>query len=104
MADYVTVATTRDLGPGDMLRVIVNDVPVCLYNVEGEFCATQDTCTHAEASLAEGDLDGEVVTCPLHGAEFNCRTGAVLSFPATFPLTTYPVRVAGDRVQVLVER
>jgi 3-phenylpropionate/trans-cinnamate dioxygenase ferredoxin component len=104
MADYVTVATTRDLGPGDMLRVIVNEVPVCLYNVEGEFCATQDTCTHAEASLAEGDLDGEVVTCPLHGAEFNCRTGAVLSFPATFPLATYPVRVEGGQVQVLVER
>jgi nitrite reductase/ring-hydroxylating ferredoxin subunit len=103
MADYVAVAKVRELGAGDMLRLIVNHVPVCLYNVAGRYYATQDTCTHAEASLADGELDNEVVTCPLHGAAFNVCTGAVLSFPATFPLTTYPVKVEGDQVLVLVE-
>jgi nitrite reductase/ring-hydroxylating ferredoxin subunit len=67
----VTVAPTKDLGKGDMLRVIVNDTPVCVYNVAGEYYATQDTCTHAEASLSEGDLYDHIVTCPLHGAEFD---------------------------------
>lgn len=104
MADYVTVARTGDLEPGEMLRAFVNDVAVCLYNVDGEFYATQDTCTHAEASLCEGDLDDDVVTCPLHGAEFNVRTGAVLCFPATHPLATYPVKIEDSQVKVLVER
>jgi 3-phenylpropionate/trans-cinnamate dioxygenase ferredoxin subunit len=103
MADYITVATTEDLEPGDMLRAIVNDIPICLYNVDGVYYATQDTCTHAEASLSEGELDDGVVVCPLHGAEFDVRTGAVLCFPATQPLATYPVKVEGERIMVLVE-
>ncbi|MCC6627467.1 MAG: non-heme iron oxygenase ferredoxin subunit [Chloroflexi bacterium] len=104
MAEYVTVTTTRQLRPGDMLRAIVDDVPVCVYNVGGDYYATQDTCTHAEASLSEGDLSGDVVTCPLHGAEFNVRTGAVLCFPATQPLATFAVKVDDGRVMVQVER
>jgi 3-phenylpropionate/trans-cinnamate dioxygenase ferredoxin subunit len=104
MADYVAVARTSDLKPGDMLRAIVDGVPVCVYNVDGDYYATQDTCTHAEASLSEGELYDDVVTCPLHGAEFNVRTGAVRSFPATFPLATFPVKVDDQRIMVLVER
>jgi 3-phenylpropionate/trans-cinnamate dioxygenase ferredoxin subunit len=104
MAEYVTVAMTSDLEPGDMLRVLVDNFPVCLYNVEGEYYATQDTCTHADASLSEGDLYDDRVMCPLHGSEFDVKTGEALSFPATFPLATFPVRVEGDQVQVLVDR
>jgi nitrite reductase/ring-hydroxylating ferredoxin subunit len=103
MADYVAVARTGDLGQGDMLRAIVNDIPVCVFNVDGEYLATQDTCTHAEASLSEGDLDGATVVCPLHGAEFDVRTGAALCFPATQALRTYPVKVEDQQVKVLVE-
>ena len=103
MADYVTVARTGELGRGDMLRAIVNDIPVCVFNVDGEYLATQDTCTHAEASLSEGDLDGAVVTCPLHGAEYDVRTGAALCFPATQALRTYLVKVEDQQVKVLVE-
>ena len=104
MADYVAVGTTSDLAPGEMMRAIVNNVPVCVYNVDGEYFATQDTCTHAEASMCEGELIDDIVICPLHGSEFNVRTGEVLSFPATFPLATYPVKVESEQVKVLVER
>lgn len=104
MADYVAVATTDDLEPGEMLRVIVDNLPIAVYNVAGEFYATQDTCTHAEASLSEGDLYDDRVMCPMHGAEFDIKTGAALSFPATFPLRTFPVKVEGDHILVLVER
>ena len=104
MADYVAVATTDDLEPGEMLRVIVDNLPIAVYNIEGEFYATQDTCTHAESSLVEGDLYGDTVICALHGAEFNVKTGEALSFPATFPLRTFPVKVEGDHILVLVER
>lgn len=103
MADY-KVAQAGELAPGEMKAVQVNGVPVALYNVEGEFYATCDTCSHEEASLAEGWLDDDVVTCPSHGAEFNVRSGAVLSLPATAPIATYPVRVEGEDVYIVIEK
>lgn len=98
--DYVTVAKTSDLQPGEMKAVKVGRQIVGLANVDGEFLAFDDTCTHEEASLTEGEIFDDVVECPLHGAAFNIRTGAVESFPATRPLPTFEVRVVGDEVQV----
>ena len=73
-----------------------------VFNVEGGFCATQARCTHRQGPLSEGTLDGSTVTCPLHGAQFNVWTGAVLRGPAKDPLKTYRVTVDGDvgRVEV----
>jgi 3-phenylpropionate/trans-cinnamate dioxygenase ferredoxin subunit len=85
-----------------MKLVRVNRRRIGLANVDGELVAFDDTCTHEEASLTEGELYGDVVECPLHGAAFNIRTGAVESFPATVPLPVHRVRVVGDDVQVLV--
>ncbi|MEX2315396.1 MAG: non-heme iron oxygenase ferredoxin subunit [Thermomicrobiales bacterium] len=101
--DYVTVAKTADLQPGEMKAVKVGRQIVGLANVDGEFLAFDDTCTHEEASLTEGEIFDDVVECPLHGAAFNLRTGAVESFPATRPLPTFDVRVVGDEVQVATE-
>jgi len=98
--DYTTVAKTSDLQPGEMKAVRVGREIVGLANVDGEFLAFQDTCTHEEASLTEGEIFDDVVECPLHGAAFNIRSGAVESFPATQPLPTFDVRVVGDDVQV----
>jgi len=80
--------------------LLVGDCAV--FNIEGGFCATQAMCTHREGPLSEGSLDGTTVTCPLHGAQFNVWTGAVLRGPAEEPLKTYRVTVAGDvgRVEV----
>jgi nitrite reductase/ring-hydroxylating ferredoxin subunit len=71
-----------------------------LANVEGRFCAADDTCTHEDASLSAGVLKGDLVRCPLHGSRFNVCTGEVLEEPAEVNLRTYPVRVEGDRVLV----
>jgi nitrite reductase/ring-hydroxylating ferredoxin subunit len=73
-----------------------------VFNVEGGFCATQAMCTHRQGPLSEGSLDGTTVTCPLHGAQFNVWTGAVLRGPARDPLKTYRVTVDGEigRVEV----
>jgi nitrite reductase/ring-hydroxylating ferredoxin subunit len=97
------VARISDLKPGEMKCVRVNRVRVGLANVDGEYIAFCDTCTHEEASLTEGELFGDVVECPLHGAAFNIRTGVVESFPATVPLDVYSVRVVDDEVQVKVD-
>jgi uncharacterized protein YbjT (DUF2867 family)/nitrite reductase/ring-hydroxylating ferredoxin subunit len=81
-----------EVPPGSVL--LVGDVAV--FNVEGGFCATQARCTHRQGPLSEGTLDGSTVTCPLHGAQFNIWTGAVLRGPAKDPLKTYAVTVDGD--------
>jgi len=100
VSQWVQVAHTSDVEPGSGFYVEIEDVPVALWNVDGEYFATADTCSHEEASLSEGDLWGEVIECPLHGAQFDVRTGAVLSLPAVFPIATYPVKVEGDSLYV----
>ena len=103
MAEFVSVARTGDLKPGQMKCVKIGRQRLGLANVDGEFLAFDDTCTHEEASLTEGEIFGETVECPLHGAAFNIRTGAVESFPATVALPVYAVRVEGDDVQISTE-
>ena len=82
----------NEVPPGSVL--LMGDVAV--FNVEGGFCATQAMCTHMQGPLSEGVLDGSTVTCPLHGAQFNVWSGAVLRGPARDPLKTYVVTVDGD--------
>jgi uncharacterized protein YbjT (DUF2867 family)/nitrite reductase/ring-hydroxylating ferredoxin subunit len=81
-----------DVPPGSVL--LIGNVAV--FSVPGGFCATQATCTHRAGPLREGTVDGTTVTCPLHGAQFNIWTGALLRGPATEPLTTYEVIVDRD--------
>jgi nitrite reductase/ring-hydroxylating ferredoxin subunit/hemoglobin-like flavoprotein len=69
---------------------------VAVFNVDRAFCATQGECTHKQGPLSEGELDGSIVTCPYHGAQFDVCTGAVQRGPATQPLKTYRVAVEGD--------
>src|SRR5262245_6050518 len=69
---------------------------VAVFNVAGSLCATQARCTHRQGLLSEGKLEGSTVTCPLHGAQFNVCTGAVLRGPAAQPLKTYRVVVEGE--------
>ncbi len=102
MPKFVSVASASDLPAGAGMFVDVDGIPVALFHVDGKFYATSDVCTHEEASLSEGELEGECVECPLHGARFNVRTGEVKSLPAVVKLKTYPVRVVGDAIEVEV--
>ena len=77
------------------------DPPVAVWNVDGEFFATDDTCTHEKYSLTAGYLDGCEAECALHWAKFDVRTGAALCLPATRSLATYPVMV--DHGEVFVD-
>jgi uncharacterized protein YbjT (DUF2867 family)/nitrite reductase/ring-hydroxylating ferredoxin subunit len=83
---------TSDVLPGSVL--LLGDVAV--FNIESGFCATQARCTHKQGPLSEGPVDSSTVTCPLHCAQFNVWTGAVLRGPATEPLKTYRVTVDGE--------
>ncbi|HEX4834914.1 MAG TPA: non-heme iron oxygenase ferredoxin subunit [bacterium] len=103
MTEYIRVARASDMPPGSVRRVEIAGHVVALANVDGQFYAVDDTCTHEEASLSEGGLSGEILVCPRHGSRFNMKTGRVLSLPAVRSVAVYPVRVEGDEVLVSPE-
>jgi 3-phenylpropionate/trans-cinnamate dioxygenase ferredoxin subunit len=100
MGEFVKVAQVTDVAPGRGRLVEVAGRLIALFNCAGTFYAIDDTCTHAEASLSEGFLEGSTVECPLHGARFDLRTGAAIWSPAFVPVATYEVRVEGADVLV----
>lgn len=99
----IKVASVSDVDEGEAI-VIARDVTgaeddIALFHAEdGEWYALNDTCTHQEASLADGWIEDAEVECPLHSAKFCLRTGAALCMPATVAAKTYPVTVRGDEV------
>jgi 3-phenylpropionate/trans-cinnamate dioxygenase ferredoxin subunit len=95
---FIRVARIDELPPGRMRRVDVGKQRILLANVDGRFYATEDTCTHEDASLSSGFLKHEWVQCPLHGSRFNVRTGEAVDEPAEINLRTYPVRVDGVNI------
>jgi 3-phenylpropionate/trans-cinnamate dioxygenase ferredoxin subunit len=97
----VAVCHEDDLPPGGVRRVDL-EPPIAVFNVDGVFYAIDDTCTHANASLSEGDVDGCAVECPWHIATFDLRTGEPSSLPATKPVRTHSVKIEDGTVFVLV--
>lgn len=97
---WEAVARTSDLAPGELMYVEVDEDPICLINMDGEFFALCDICTHQDASLSDGEVVGDEVECPLHGGAFDIRTGAPASFPAVTPVETYGVRVNGELIEI----
>jgi len=83
----------EDIEPGTCRMGYINGKAVAIYNVDGEFYATQTNCTHMGGPLCEGSLWAHIVTCPWHGSQFDVRDGKVVTDPAKEPLQTYPVRV-----------
>jgi len=102
MAGFVKVATTGDRTPEQGKMVEVNGKKIALCNLEGSFYAINDTCTHRGGPLSEGEIEGEQVTCPWHGALFNVKTGEVLGPPAHTGVASYSVRVEGTDIEVEV--
>ncbi|TAK25996.1 MAG: non-heme iron oxygenase ferredoxin subunit [Chloroflexota bacterium] len=100
MTTFVPVYPEADLPSGAAALVTVDERAIALFNVNGQLFAVSDTCTHDEASLAEGEVFGCVVECPLHGARFDLRTGRALSLPAVYPVASFPVRVSDGMVEV----
>ncbi len=94
------VARASDIGPGEMMYVEVGYDPVVLINLDGDFFALSDICTHQDASLSDGEIVGDEIECPLHGGAFEIRTGLPANFPVVVAVETYQVKREGDRVFV----
>ena len=100
MNEFIKVAEFDEIDEGELLGIEVDGEPICLARVNGDICAFTDNCTHISGPLNEGELDGEVLTCPWHGAQFNVRTGKVLRGPARQDIQTYPVKIEGESILV----
>ena len=103
MSKMVKVAQTDELSPGSGKVVDADGRSIALFNVEGTFYAIDNTCTHRGGLLGEGELNGNIVTCPWHGAEFDVTTGEVTVPPANKGVGNFPTRVEGDDVLVELE-
>ncbi len=98
----VTVGRTTDIQPGELAVFDVQGVRIAVANADGRYFAFDDTCTHEQCSLAaEGTLEGTVVTCGCHGAQFDVTTGAVLAPPAPEPVKAY--RLLVDQGNLVIE-
>ena len=100
---FQLAARTADLPPGEVLHVEVYGKEVALFNIDGEFFATADRCTHMRARLSDGYVEGGVVECPLHFGKFDIRSGRALSPPCKLDLAIYPVQVQADSIWVSVD-
>jgi 3-phenylpropionate/trans-cinnamate dioxygenase ferredoxin subunit len=102
MATWVEVGRIEDVPPGHAARVEIDEVPVAIFNLDGEFFCLDDTCSHAEASLSDGDLDTSrcAIECPLHGSAFSLRTGDPLSLPAVEPVRVHQIDTSDGVIRV----
>ena len=101
MADgFVAVAKAVDVPPGKMTVVAIDRERIMLANVAGQFYAMRDMCGHRNAPLSRGKLDGHIVECPLHFAQFDVRTGKLVDGPISADVPVYEVRLEGDMIFV----
>jgi p-cumate 2,3-dioxygenase ferredoxin subunit len=100
----VQLFSVSELGADEIRQVEFSDrPPIAIYNLNGEFFATDDTCTHGNASLAEGDIEGGEIYCPFHMGAFDIRTGEATAAPCSDAVKTYELRVEDDNLYILLE-
>jgi 3-phenylpropionate/trans-cinnamate dioxygenase ferredoxin subunit len=95
----IRVCALDELPAGEVVRVLAH-VPIAVFNADGTLYAIDDTCTHQDASLADGWLEGCLVECPLHSSTFDLRTGVPTCPPARKPVRTYPVLIEDGMILV----
>ena len=98
--EFVTLAETSDVAPGQVKVYEAQGRRIALCNVDGAFYAIADLCTHDGGSLDQGELDGHQIECPRHGARFDVRSGRPLALPAVMPVRSYPLRIEDGVVKV----
>ena len=100
MFNLIKVASKKDLPPGKALAVTVGEKTIAVFNSGGKFFAIDDACAHAGGPLSEGEVNGEVVTCPWHGATVDITTGACLNDIAPESVQSYKVVVEGEDIKI----
>jgi 3-phenylpropionate/trans-cinnamate dioxygenase ferredoxin subunit len=103
MAEWIDVARIDELTPGNRKIIMTDVAEIAVFNLDGEFFAIEDVCTHDGGELASGVCDGDQIICPRHGARFCIRSGKVLTPPAYEDIETFPVRIDQGVIQIDIE-
>ena len=102
MPNFVRVASISDLKPGENKIVFIEDEEIALFNIGGEFFAISNSCPHRGGPLGEGSLDGDIITCPLHGWRFNVKSGMNEVMP-NVKVQCYQVKIEGNDILVSLD-
>lgn len=97
---FFEIAPASELPPGERLFVEIEGRPIVLFNIAGQIFAIGDVCTHDNGPLGDGEIEGDEVICPRHGARFDLRTGEATLLPAAVDIPAYPVRVREGMIEV----
>lgn len=100
MSKWISIAKINEIPLGGHKAITINGTPVVLFNLEGEYYAIENRCTHQDFPLSEGCIIDNEITCPLHGAKFNIKTGEVTAPPAFMDVQTFAVRIEQENIQV----
>ena len=98
--EYIPVGSVEELKVGERLFVEIDGSPIVVLNIDGQYLAIGDVCSHDDGQVGEGNLEGFEIICPRHGARFDIQTGRVLALPAFVDIPAYPVRVVGDQIEI----
>jgi 3-phenylpropionate/trans-cinnamate dioxygenase ferredoxin subunit len=98
--EYIPVGSVDELKQGERLFIEIDGKPIVILNINGEYYAIGDVCSHDDGPVGEGTVEGYEITCPRHGAHFDIRTGKVLALPAFVDIPAYPIRVVGNQIEL----
>ncbi len=98
--DYVDIAAADEVKQGERIFVDTGSQTIVVLNINGEFFAIEDVCSHDQGPLGDGEVSDHEIHCPRHGASFDIRSGNVLSLPAIENIQAFPVRVANGMIQL----
>ena len=99
--ERIFVGRTTDIISGQMKKISSDENEIVIININGDYFAIDDTCTHAGGSISEGKLDDSTIICDWHGAQFDCKNGKLLKFPAKInDLKSYKIIIESDKIFV----
>lgn len=102
MPKWIDIGIPTEIANQECKIIEIDNIPIAIFNLDGDFYAIQDNCPHQHLPLADGLVEDCNITCPYHGAKFNLKTGELLAPPACDNLTTYPTRVVDGKIQIEV--
>lgn len=97
---FYRVTPVEDYPEGERVFLEIDGHPIVIFMLKGEYIATGDVCTHDGGEIGNGELDGEEIICPRHGARFNIRSGKAVALPAVTDIPVYPVRVVDGFLEI----
>jgi len=103
MSEWHEVINTAELPTNARKVVVIQGISILILNVDGNYYAIHNQCSHQDLPLGEGSLEGTTIICPFHGAKFCIKTGEVLSPPAFLDIRTYPVRIHNNMLQINID-